>query len=195
MSFRGKTSLVTGSSRGIGRGIALKLAEEGARVAVHYYRNREEADKTLTKIRETGSDGFIVQADICRSDDIHRMFERVADKFGSLDIFVANARPEAATFYESLLQISLEKWDNANDSQARAFLIAVRDAIPLMAPGGRVIAITYAPGGQFGSWQPWVAMGAAKAGLEGQLSDEVGRRVEGVVSDVGASGDRRSGGV
>lgn len=60
MSFQGKHALITGSSRGIGRGIALKLAKEGARVAVHYYQNRKAAETTLQKIREVGSDGFIV---------------------------------------------------------------------------------------------------------------------------------------
>ena len=166
MSFRGKHVLITGSSRGIGRGIALKFAEGGARVAVHYYRNREAAEETLSKIQDAGSDGMLVQGDICEPDEIHRIFQRVAAEFGSLDIFVANARPEAASFFESPMQISLEQWNAAVDSQAKAFLIAMRDAAPLMPSGGRAIAITYAPGGQFGSWQPWVAMGAAKAALE-----------------------------
>src|SRR5438445_13419055 len=57
-------------------------------------------------------------------------------------------------------------FDFAMDSQAKAFLVAVREALPMMRDGGRVIALTYAPGGKFGSWQPWVAMGAAKAALE-----------------------------
>jgi enoyl-[acyl-carrier protein] reductase III len=166
MFMRGKNALVTGSSRGIGRGIALKLAEEGARVAIHYYSNRDAAEATLARIRAAGSDGFLIQADICQPDDIHRMFQEIGSEFGSLDIFVANARTEAATFYESPMQISLEKWNTAMDSQAKAFLLAVRDAAPLMSPGGRIVAITFAPGGQFGSWQPWVAMGAAKAAME-----------------------------
>lgn len=166
MSFQGKNALITGSSRGIGRGIALKLAEKGARVAVHYYRNHEAAKATLEKIRSLGSDGFIVQADVCRPDEIRRMFQQVRSEFGSLDIFVANARTEAPTFYEPPMDISLEKWDTAVDSQAKAFLVSVREAAPLMSQGGRIVAITFAPGGRFGSWQPWVAMGAAKAAME-----------------------------
>lgn len=166
MSLRGKNALVTGSSRGIGRGIALKLAQEGARVGIHYYQNREAADATLAKVRAAGSDGFIVQADVCRPDDIHRMFQQAANEFGSLDVLVSNARPEAATFYEAPMQISLEQWSTAVDSQAKAFLVAVREAAPLMSSGGRIVAITFTPGGQFGSWQPWVAMGAAKAAME-----------------------------
>lgn len=166
MSFQGKNALITGSSRGIGRGIALKLAEKGARVAVHYYRSREAAQATLEKIRELGSNGFLVQADICRPEEVRAIFQQVRSEFGSLDIFVANARPEAAAFYEAAMDIPLEKWDAAVDSQAKAFLVAVREAAPLMSEGGRIVAITFAPGGRFGSWQPWVAMGAAKAAME-----------------------------
>src|SRR5438105_2089166 len=70
------------------------------------------------------------------------------------------------TFYEAPMEISLEKWDTAVDSQAKAFLVAVREAAPLLSDGGRIVAITFAPGGRFGSWQPWVAMGAAKAAME-----------------------------
>src|ERR1700682_758030 len=166
MSFAGKNALVTGSSRGIGRGIALKVAESGARVAVHYFRNRDEAQATLEKIREHGSNGFLVQADICLPDEVGRIFQAVRSEFGSLDIFVSNARTEAPTFYEAPMEITLDKWDTAVDSQAKAFLVAVREAAPLMSKGGRIVAITFAPGGRFGSWQPWVAMGAAKAAME-----------------------------
>jgi NAD(P)-dependent dehydrogenase (short-subunit alcohol dehydrogenase family) len=166
MSFKGKKALVTGSSRGIGRGIALKLAEEGAQIAIHYYRNQAAAQATLEKIRGLGSNGFLVQADVCRPDEVRRIFQQVRSEFGSLDIFVSNARTEASTFYEAPMEITLDKWDTAVDSQAKAFLVAVREAVPLMSNGGRIVAITFAPGGRFGSWQPWVAMGAAKAALE-----------------------------
>src|SRR5437899_6706468 len=166
MSFQGKNALITGSSRGIGRGIALKLAEKGARVAVHYYRNREAAEMTLAKIRELGSSGFLVQADVCRPDEVRGIFEKVRTEFGSLDIFVSNARTEAPTFYQAPMEITLSQWDTAVDSQAKAFLVAAREAAALMPNGGRIVAITFAPGGRFGSWQPWVAMGAAKAAME-----------------------------
>jgi 3-oxoacyl-[acyl-carrier protein] reductase len=75
MSLQGKNALVTGSSRGIGRGIALKLAKEGGNVAVHYYRHRESAQATLEKTLELGSNGFLVQADVCRPEEIRRVFQ------------------------------------------------------------------------------------------------------------------------
>ncbi len=166
MSLNSKHALITGSSRGIGRGIALKLAERGVNVAIHYHQNEAAAKDTLGKVRERGSKGFIVQADVRRPEEVERIFQRVRAEFGALDIFVSNARTDVPTFYEPPMEITLEKWDTAIDSQAKAFLLGVRAASQLMSDGGRVIAITYAPGGRTGSWQSWVAMGAAKSALE-----------------------------
>ena|SRR5437870_4740236 len=133
------TGQVTGSSPGIGRGIAFKLAEDGARVAVHYYRNRTAAQATLDRIRELGSTGFLVQADVCRTDEVSRIFQQVRSEFGSLDVFVSNARTEAVTFYEAPMEIRLDKWDTALDSQAKAFLVGVREAVPLMSDGAELL--------------------------------------------------------
>jgi len=166
MRLKGKQALITGSSRGIGRGIALKLAREGADIAVHYYRNHEAAADTLAQIRELGSDGFIVQADVSSLADLRRMFSEVGATFGTLDVFINNARGELATFYESPLEITPDQWTSAVDSQARAFVVAVQEATRLMPDGGRILALTFARGGCTGSWQPWIAMGSAKAALE-----------------------------
>jgi NAD(P)-dependent dehydrogenase (short-subunit alcohol dehydrogenase family) len=166
MAFNGKQALITGSSRGIGRGIALKLAKMGAKVAIHYYQNEAAANDTLAQVRAHGSDGFIVQADVTQPDDICHLFRTVQAEFGTLDIFISNARPEAPAFFYPPLEITLEQWDMAVDSQAKAFLIAAREAAELMPDGGRILAITYATGSRTGSLQPWVAMGAAKAALE-----------------------------
>src|SRR4051812_22633266 len=106
MALKGKFALVTGGSRGIGRGIALKLAAEGAKVAVHYYQNEKAAKDTLAGIRRTGSDGILMQADVTKVDDVKRLLDRMETEFGSLDIFVSNARPEAPTFFEAPLKIT-----------------------------------------------------------------------------------------
>jgi enoyl-[acyl-carrier protein] reductase III len=94
------------------------------------------------------------------------MFHKLEREFGKLDIFVSNARPEAPTFYQPPLDITLEQWDTAFDSQAKAFLVGVREALPLMSDGGRIFAMTYAEGSRTGGLQPWVGMGSAKAALE-----------------------------
>ena len=161
-----KSALITGSSRGIGRGIALKLAEQKIKIAINYVKNEAAAKETLGKVRERGSDGFVVQADVCQPQEIRRMFAKAKSEFGNLDIFVSNARTEVPSFYSGPMDITLEQWDTAMNSQAKAFLVGVREAVALMKEGGRIIAITYAPGGRTGSWQPWVAMGSAKVAME-----------------------------
>jgi len=166
MSLNGKHALITGSSRGIGRGIALKLAASGAKVAIHYFQNEAAANDTLGQVRKRGSDGLVIQADVRRPEQIIAMFGKVEAEFGKLDIFVSNARTDLPTFYQKPLEITPEQWDMAMDSQAKAFLIGAREAARLMSDEGRVIAITYSPGGRTGSWQPWVAMGSAKAALD-----------------------------
>jgi len=166
MPLQPKHALVTGASRGIGRGIALKLADDGFHIAVHYYRNQSAANDTLAEVRKRGCDGFLVQADVCHPDEITRMFREVRSQFGGLDVFVGNARPEAAEFFQPPMDITLEQWDTAFDSQAKAFLISARESAALMSEGGRIIAITYAQGSRTGGLLPWVGMGSAKAAME-----------------------------
>jgi len=159
-------ALITGGSRGIGRGIALALAEDHVKVAIHYYQNELAANETLAGVRKRGSEGFVVQGDVTRPEQITRVFQRVKAEFGGLDVFVSNARPEVPAFFQPPLDISLEQWDTAFDSQAKAFLVGVREAIQLMGGRGRIFAITYAAGSRTGGLQPWVGMGSAKAALE-----------------------------
>ena len=166
MSLNGeKHALITGSSRGIGRGIALKLAENGFKVAIGYRSNEAAANDTLRRLREIGADGFIVQGDVSRVEDIGRMFNEIEEEFSTLDVFVSNARPEISEFYQLPMQLTLESWGNALDSQAKAFLLGVQEAGHMMGEGGRIIAITFAPGSRTGSWDrprphsnPWFAI-------------------------------------
>jgi enoyl-[acyl-carrier protein] reductase III len=166
MSLKGKLALITGASRGIGRGIALKLAEKGAKVGIHYYEKEAAAKETLAQVRERGSDGFVVQADVSRPEEVTRLLGQAKSEFGALDIFISNARPEVPRFFQPPMEITLEQWDTAFDSQAKAFLVGVREASRLMNDGGRVLGITYGAGSRSGSLQPWVGMGSAKAALE-----------------------------
>jgi NAD(P)-dependent dehydrogenase (short-subunit alcohol dehydrogenase family) len=119
-SAKPKSALVTGGSRGIGRGIALKLAEDGVNIGIHYYRNEAAAKDTLEEVRKRGSGGFLVQADVCRVEEITRMFAEVKANFGSLDIFVSNARPEASEFFQGPMDITLRQWGAAFEQPARS---------------------------------------------------------------------------
>ena len=166
MASTGKYALITGGSRGIGRGIAVKLAANGVKIAVHYFQNESAAKDTLNKIRSAGSDGFVLQADVLKPEETTRMMSKVKAEFGALDIFVANARPEIPEFFSGPMDISLAQWDAAFNSQAKAFLVGAREASALMRDNGRIFAITYAEGSRTGGLQPWVGMGSAKAAME-----------------------------
>src|SRR3989442_5589443 len=107
MSLQGKHALVTGSSRGIGRGIALKLAERGVNVAVHYYTQEEAASETVAQVRARGAKGCVIQADVTRPGEIQGMFDQVRRQFGGLDIFVSNARPELGAFYRPPMDLDI----------------------------------------------------------------------------------------
>jgi enoyl-[acyl-carrier protein] reductase III len=166
MSLSDRYALITGSSRGIGRGIALKLAANKVRIAIHYFQNSSAAKETLMEVRKRGSDGFVVQADVSKPEQIETLFQRVKSEFGKLDIFVNNARPEVPAFFQPPMEVTLEQWDAAFNTQAKAFLVAVRQAVPMMPDGGRIFALTYAQGSRTGGLQPWAGMGSAKAALE-----------------------------
>ena len=167
ITLSAESALVTGSSRGIGRGIALSLAEMGVpRIAVHYLKDRNAADVTADLIRERGAEPLVVQGDVGNVSDIEKLFAELRQRFGSLDIFVHNARPDIGAFYAPVDALTLDHWQSAFDTQARALLIGAREAVAQMQDGGRIIAVTYAPGCQTGSWKHWAAMGPAKAAME-----------------------------
>jgi len=170
MWLKGKAALITGSSRGIGRGIALRLVENGApKICINYLSRESEANLTLSKVRELGADGFICRADVSNPAAIKVMYEQVKREFGTLEVLVSNARVDLSTgFYQSPLDIPLEKFELAFDSQVRAFHLLIREMIGLLPEqgGARIIPISYSPSGRTGSWQPWCAMGAAKAAME-----------------------------
>jgi NAD(P)-dependent dehydrogenase (short-subunit alcohol dehydrogenase family) len=91
--LRGKFALITGASRGIGRGIALRLAERGAAVAVNYRENEQAAEDTVGRIKELGGQALAIQADVTRPEELANLVRRAHADFGALDIFVHNALP------------------------------------------------------------------------------------------------------
>ena len=87
----GHVALITGGSRGIGRGISLRLAHGGAKIAINYYQNENTAQETLDQIRSLGGEGIAFRADVSKKDQVKRMFEYIQENFGLVDILVNNA--------------------------------------------------------------------------------------------------------
>ena len=162
----GKFALVTGGSRGIGRGISLRLAEQGATVAVNFRHDESSARDTLSKIQERGGSGFTVRADVTQRNDIARMAGEVRSRFGVLDIFVNNALGNLLAFMGAPLQVSVEQLEEGFQCQSRAFFIGVREVADFMRDKGRIIALSYWPGSHLGGFLPYFAMGTNKAALE-----------------------------
>jgi 3-oxoacyl-[acyl-carrier protein] reductase len=127
-----KMRLVTGASRGIGHGIALRLAERGAAVAVNFVQNQAAADDTVARIETQGGHAFAVQADVAPSDEWAAMVRQIRDRFGALDILVNNALGDLLGFMAPPLQVTLDQWNTAFECQQRAFHIGVQTIAPLL---------------------------------------------------------------
>jgi len=120
----GKFALVTGSSRGIGRGIALALAGQGANVAINYTSSTDKAQSVVTEIIDMGRDSFLVQADVSKRDQVVNMFNQIRQKWGRLDILVNNAGVIDYATFEDLTE---EKWDRVLDVNLKGqFLFQIR---------------------------------------------------------------------
>ena len=156
-----KTALVTGASRGIGRGIALELARAGCRVAINYAGNAEAAAEALALVKAAGGDGFIVQGDVAVAADRERLVAETIKQFGRIDLLVNNA---GATQRGDFLTLSEADWQ---DGFALKFFAAVRCTraawAHLQASQGAVINIV-GIGGRTGS-EEFAIGGAVNAGL------------------------------
>ena len=93
-SLKGRVALVTGSSRGLGKGMIMSLGEAGAKVGINYYNNEEIAEKTFAEFRDRGYEGTLVKASAADSDDVDRMVKHVERELGGVDIVVPNATPD-----------------------------------------------------------------------------------------------------
>jgi len=176
MSLSGKIALVTGASRGIGRGIALELARQGAKVVVNYQRNAGAAQEVVAAIKAAGGEAIAVQADVSVAAEAQALIKAVTDAYGRLDILVNNA----GTTRDNLLAMMKEEdWDVVLNTNLKSAFHCCKAALRTMMRQryGRIVNITSVSGlaGQAGQTN----YSASKAGVIGftkALAKEVGPR-------------------
>jgi 3-oxoacyl-[acyl-carrier protein] reductase len=127
--LKGKVAIVTGASRGIGRAIAKKLAEEGARVVVNYNSSSKEAEDLQREITESGGEALLFKADVSISRDVQSMVEATIAKFGRVDILVNNA---GIIFRKRILESTEEEWDRTLDVNLKSVYLCSKAVAPIM---------------------------------------------------------------
>jgi enoyl-[acyl-carrier protein] reductase III len=157
----GKVALITGGSRGIGRAIALRLAEYGADVVVNYVRHRGDAEETVAAIEKKGVRCLAVKANVAQEEDVIRMFEEIRKRHDHLDIVVSNA---ASGVLKPAMELTIRHWNWAMDINARALLTLSQHAVPMMRAGGRILAVSSL--GAVRAVPNYTVVGASKAALE-----------------------------
>lgn len=162
MSLEGKIAIVTGSSRNIGRAIALRLAKDGADMFVHYRPGEPVPEDVAGEVRDLGRKAWILRGDVRKLDDIRAMFDQIREEAGRLDILVNNAAMGAA---KSAMAIRPNQWDMTLEISARSILLCTQQAVPLMSEGGgRIVNISSL--GAHRVLPDYAAIGASKAIVE-----------------------------
>ncbi|MBN1188522.1 MAG: enoyl-[acyl-carrier-protein] reductase FabL [Dehalococcoidales bacterium] len=161
MSLKGKTALITGGSRGIGRAITLKLASEGADVIINYFRRTSQAELTAREARSKGVKAYLLKGNVGEAEKIESMFREIESNFGKLDILVNNAASGVA---RTAMDLDARSWEWTMDINARALLLCAQQAVKLMPEGGQIVSIS-----SLGSrlvMPVYTSVGVSKAALE-----------------------------
>jgi 3-oxoacyl-[acyl-carrier protein] reductase/7-alpha-hydroxysteroid dehydrogenase len=163
LTLTGRTALVTGSSRGIGRAIALRLGELGADVAVNYVTRDRDAQEVVDRLQAMGRRSFAMQADVSRLDALGGLFDRIAAEWQTLDIYVNNAIDVAS--FGPVTRLRPDAWRHTIDSHVTTFLVGSQRAAKLMkGRSGTIVALSslgarsYVPG--------YAPIGVGKAAIE-----------------------------
>ena len=177
IDLTGRCALVTGSSRGIGRACALKLAEAGADVIVNYVTSKSAAMEVANRIDAMGRRTWIAKADVGEEDDVESMIQFITDEIGRLDIIVSNA---ATGGFRPLLAASTRHFQTTMNTNVLSLVYLVRTALPLLKNSqGRAKIIAISSHGSHMALPMYGLIGGSKAALESiarHLTLEVGDR-------------------
>ncbi len=172
--LKGKAALVTGGSRGIGRAIALRLARDGAAVAVNYASNAAEAEKTVAEIKAAGGAAVAVRSDVGRVTEVTRMFDETLAAFGKLDILVNNA---GIIFVKPIAAVTEAEFDRIFEINVKGTFFACQQAALRLADGGRIINLSSSTTARFmPNYNAYVATKGAVEQLTRSLAKELGPR-------------------
>ena len=138
--LHGKTAIVTGARRSIGRAIAMALAGDGAKLAVHYLSGRDDAEATVAELESDGAEAISFGGDLGDSAAVRRLFEETAARFGGVDIVVANAGVTAVP--SPVAAVSDEVFESMLATNTRATFYVLREAARTVREGGRIINIS-----------------------------------------------------
>ena len=137
--LKGKVALITGASRGIGKAIAIKFAENGSFVGINYSIDELGAKETLKIVKEKGSDGVLLKADVSNIFDVEKMVKTFTKKTKKIDILVNNAGIYEREKFEN---ISYENWDKVLSINLTGCFNLCKAVLPFMKPGGKIIFIS-----------------------------------------------------
>lgn len=138
-SLKGKVAIVTGASNGIGRGIAERLAQDGATVVVNYAKSADKAKQVVTGIEAKGGKAVAMQADMSKVADVRQLVKNAVTQFGRLDILVNNAGDFLA---KPLAETTEEEFDRLFALNAKGPYFAMQEAAKTIADGGRIVNIS-----------------------------------------------------
>jgi 3-oxoacyl-[acyl-carrier protein] reductase len=164
MEFEDRTCLITGSSRGIGRGIAEELANKGANVVINYRASTGPAEETVAAIREQGGEAMIAQGDVTEEEEVAAMHEEIDDAYGSVDVLINNAGINVDTLFSEMTRA---EWDRVIEVDLTGAFVCTKEFFDDVAEAeeGRLINISSVVGKQGNVGQANYA--AAKSGMFG----------------------------
>lgn len=171
-----KNALVTGASRGIGRSIALQLAEDGYNVAVNYAGSKDKAEAVVDEIKAKGVDSFAIQANVAKGDEVKTMVKEVVSQFGSIDVLVNNA---GITRDNLLMRMKEQEWDDVIDTNLKGVFNCIQKVTPQMLRqrGGSIINLSSIVGEMGNPGQAnYVATKAGVIGLTKSTARELASR-------------------
>lgn len=179
IDLSGKVALITGSSRGIGKSCALRLAESGVDIAINYLTSRQAAEETARDVQRLGRRAVVVKADISERDDVQSMVDFVRQHFGRLDVIVSNA---ASGGFRPLMSTTERHLEAAYNTNVRPLLFLAQAALPLLErqpgePRSKIIALS--SHGSHRALPMYATIGSSKAALESlvrHLALEIGQR-------------------